>query len=155
MLAGCVIGLFVSHIPIILPLLKKRYDLSRDCQEAQETLLSTLQDLGELFPNDSNIKLLIPLITNVAEVTMSIDLADAEHSRASQTLGKRRALMQKIGGKLAEDIKSLEQADQIDTPLETIHKFWAQDATVIHEQLRDFTPSITQGSSENVHLKLE
>ncbi len=124
-MAGCFVGFVVSHIAVIVPLIYKRHQMSQHCHAAEKTILSLLNELQEIGQNSEHISALTQQIALIVDATMSLNLSDDKQARASQTWGRRKALMDNIVEKLDNDIKRYQQLHETDTQLIKNTAFWS------------------------------
>ncbi|WP_035892869.1 hypothetical protein, partial [Legionella oakridgensis] len=157
-MAGSFVGFVLSHTVVIIPLIYKRYQMSQACSAAQENILALLQDINHLEGDREKVSALIRTVSRVVEETMTLNLSDEQHARASQTWGTRRALMEKISDKLSADFGRLHNAEDQDAVLDELNRFWSQEQSALHTALRAFkTPEISSELQEatpaSMHFK--
>ncbi|WP_133128685.1 hypothetical protein [Legionella nagasakiensis] len=157
-MAGCFIGFVASHAVVILPLIHKRYQMSQACSAAQKRILSLLQEINHLDGDREKVSELVRTISRVVAETMTLNLSDEQHARASQTWGARRALMEKISDKLSVDFNLLRSTTDQDALLDELNGFWSQEQSTLHVTLRAFKRPETSAEHQealpaSMHLK--
>lgn len=126
-MSGVFIGFVVSHALVIAPLVYKRYQIGQDCQHVKDTILQQLQGLKGEWPNDETITQLIITVSKAINIVMATNLADEQHARASQTLGRRRTLLTKISDKLTTDMARLKTTSNFNATVDKLHHEWQQN----------------------------
>lgn len=101
-LIGAGLGFVASHAVVIYPLVKKRLEMSESCKVLSREILSKFKD-SDQYTEENEEKL-----SGLIQEILSQSCADEAHSRASQTWGYRRRLMNNLnellnGSQLGDD----------------------------------------------------
>ena|SRR3990167_7664761 len=134
-MAGCFIGFVISHTAVIAPLILKRTQMSAQCFELQTQMFHHLQSL-KVIDNDK-INLLIEKISTLIASTITLNLSDDKHARASQTWGRRLSLMRHIAEKLKKDVETFSQSESNDAILNQLMTYWSDEPTKIYSSFDD------------------
>ncbi|MBX3708263.1 MAG: hypothetical protein KIT56_03450 [Gammaproteobacteria bacterium] len=124
-LANGLLGFTLSHATVIYPLVKKRYEMNQECLR--------LKDEIQKLANTQNNSPFNHTINATVDAILKISLSDDQHSRASETWGRRKNLLLKFSYMLASE--------------ETDRSFLNQDAHSIVEYLNEHS-----NFRDNVHL---
>jgi hypothetical protein len=96
-IAAGVLGCVVSHLIVIAPLIKKRYAMSKDCDQLAKTIELQLKN-NQPAMSQQDRDTIHSMIKWISEKSLS----DNQHARASQTWGTRRSLLSNLSKHLAE-----------------------------------------------------
>ncbi len=80
---GLVVGLVLGHIPVIYSIIHKRYTMKKEFEQLT----------NETHANATTFNISKELVTKVIDQLKLCTLADAKHSSASQTLGRRNNIL--------------------------------------------------------------
>lgn len=117
-LAAGFTGFSISHMLVLIPLIKKRRAMKLEC----DALIENIKKQPNFIKADAKL-------TEVVQAIMSHSLSDDKHGRASQTWGERRGLLTNL---LAELTQS-----RFDP------SFWEGEAKDIVKSLKTMNPTLT------------
>lgn len=136
-MAGCFVGFVVSHLVVIAPLIYKRHQRKIECDKTNKKIISLFSKLREIDCDNEAITTLITTLGEVVKVALNINLSDEKHARASQTWGRRSALMEKIKIKLNDDFGLLVSSHDREDTLVKLSNFWHQEPSNLFEVLEN------------------
>lgn len=116
-LAAGIAGFVLSHTVVIVPILKKRYDMSSDCKKFANEITLKMENHPKL--SSASRQAINSLVTHISKISLS----DEKHGKASQTWGKRKKILSLLNEKL-DDI-NLDEG------------IWLQDPEVVLKQLTE------------------
>jgi hypothetical protein len=108
-MAAAFLGFTVSHAMVISPLIYKRYVMSQECNALKNTIEElSKHDIFKSCKDNINSHLV---------AILELSLSEGKHSRASETWGKRKNLL----NKMIEELKSNLESNTDN------HEFWSQN----------------------------
>ncbi len=113
-IAAGTVGLALSHIFVVAPLIYKRYKMSADCKELVNEINNKARELPDITIHSLHI-----LIDRILNFT----LADEKRSNASLTWGRRKSLLNNLNTELGnkdEELLSLLNTGEIETILDNL-----------------------------------
>lgn len=113
-IAAGALGFSVIHAAVILPLIKKRYEMNKECEKL-------VNEIEFKIAKSDVLTLKYDAIHSVIQSVLELSLTDQAHGRASQTWGRRKNLLSKISAALDDHQMNAE--------------FWKDDANAIIHKL--------------------
>jgi hypothetical protein len=89
-LAAGLLGFTVSHTVALYPLIKKRLEMKQDCLRLMKEIEIKMKNSTSLSQAERHS------IQAVLEGIITLSLSDTQHSKASQTWGRRKHLLTKV-----------------------------------------------------------
>lgn len=94
-------GFVSSHVIVILPLVYKRYCMSRECSELIKEINQLLVDKGSDYADDC-----LADVNQLLSYISTLSLSNEQHANASMTWGRRRTLLALVVEKLQQDVSA-------------------------------------------------
>jgi len=117
-IASGTLGMIISHIAVIAPMMKKRHGMQVEGDQFHKEIIAKIQLISPPISNECHHS-----INTVIESIFKMSVDHDKHVGASQLLGRRKNLLSKISASL--------DSDQFDP------EFWKQDAASIIASLQE------------------
>lgn len=124
---GATVFLALGHIPVIYPLVHKRYQMKNEFEQLT----------SEIHANATRLNISLEKVNQVIDKLKDCNLADAKKSNTSQTLGRRNTILKELNqividrGSDANLIESLLDDLLKDKTLESVYKRELEIAAVL------------------------